>query len=55
MYQNSWVKNIHVLTVDQGLDCRLIELKWTKIELKEVLIPMLGERHIAMNFLKVIG
>ena len=44
-----------VITVDQALYCRLMELKWSVADYKEKLIPRLGGLHIAMNFLKVIG
>ena len=44
-----------VITVDQALYCKLMELKWSVEEYKEKLIPRLGGLHTAMNFLKVIG
>jgi hypothetical protein len=44
-----------VLSVDQALYCKLMELKWCNPEYKKRLIPRLGGLHISMNFLKVIG
>eukprot|EP00112_Aurelia_sp_Birch-Aquarium-sp1_P026470 Seg940.1 transcript_id=Seg940.1/GoldUCD/mRNA.D3Y31 product="hypothetical protein" protein_id=Seg940.1/GoldUCD/D3Y31 len=44
-----------VITVDQALYCKLMELKWIVTDYKTKLIPRLGGLHISMNFLKVIG
>lgn len=44
-----------VVTVDQALYCKLMELKWCVEEYQVKLIPRLGGLHIAMNFLKTIG
>lgn len=44
-----------VLTVDQALFCKLMELKWYVEEYRDKLIPRLGGLHTAMNFLKTIG
>ena len=44
-----------VLTVDQALFCKLMELKWSVEEYQDKLIPRLGGLHTAMNFLKAIG
>ena len=44
-----------VLTVDQALYCRLMELKWSVPEYQNKLIPRLGGLHVSMNFLKAIG
>lgn len=44
-----------VLTVDQALYCKLMELKWSVEEYQDKLIPRLGGLHTAMNFLKAIG
>jgi hypothetical protein len=44
-----------VLTVDQALFCKLMELKWSVEEYRDKLIPRLGGLHTAMNFLKAIG
>jgi hypothetical protein len=44
-----------VLTVDEALFCKLMELKWAKDEYQDFLIIRLGGLHTAMNFLKVIG
>lgn len=44
-----------VLTVDEGLYPKLMELKWSVEQYKDTLIPCLGGLHIAMNFLGVIG
>ena len=50
------MKQQHViLTVDEALYPKLLELKWSVEEYKDVLIPCLGGLHIAMNFLGVIG
>ena len=39
-----------VLTVDEGLFPKLMELKWSVSEYKDILIPHLGGLHTAMNF-----
>ncbi len=44
-----------VLTVDEALYPKLLDLKWSVEEYKDMLIPCLGGLHIAMNFLDVIG
>ena len=44
-----------VLTLDEALYPKLLELKWSVEEYKDMLIPCLGGLHIAMNFLGVIG
>ena len=44
-----------VLTVDQALYFKLMDLKWNVPEYKDKLIPRLGGLHISMNYLKVIG
>ena len=44
-----------VLTVDQALFCKVMELKWSVDEYRDKLIPRLGGLHTAMNFLKAIG
>ncbi|KAL8567664.1 hypothetical protein ACOMHN_054475 [Nucella lapillus] len=44
-----------VLTVDEALFCKLMELKWAKDEYQDFLIIRLGGLHTAMNFMKVIG
>ena len=44
-----------VITVDQALYYRLIQLKFVVPEYKEKLIVRLGGLHISMNFLGVIG
>ena len=44
-----------VITVDQALYCKLMELKWIVTDYKTKLIPRLGGLHISMNFLKIIG
>ena len=41
--------------IDEVLFPKLMELKWSVAEYKDVLIPCLGGLHIAMNFLGVIG
>jgi uncharacterized protein YdcH (DUF465 family) len=43
-----------VITVDEALYCKLMELKWSQ-EGYSFLIPRLGGLHTAMNFMKVIG
>ena len=40
-----------VITVDQALYCKLMELKWTIPEYLDKVIPCLGGLHILMNFL----
>ena len=44
-----------VLTVDQALYCKLVELIWNSDVFKERIILRLGGLHIKMNFQKVIG
>lgn len=44
-----------VITVDQALYCRLMQLKWSVPEYQNKLIPRLGGLHISMNCLKVLG
>jgi hypothetical protein len=44
-----------VLTVDQALYFKLMDLKWSVPEYRERLVPRMGGLHIAMNFLKCIG
>ncbi len=44
-----------VLTVDQALYFKLMDLKWNVADYKDKLILRLGGLHISMNFLKVIG
>ena len=44
-----------VITVDQALFCKLMELKWSVQEYKDKLFPRLGGLHTAMKFLKAIG
>ena len=44
-----------VLTVDEGLFPKLMELKWSVSEYKDILIPRLGGLHTAMNFQGYLG
>ena len=44
-----------VITVDQALYCKLVELKWIVPEYQEKLVVLLGGLHISMCFLKAIG
>ena len=44
-----------VVTVDQPLYCKLMEMKWEIPEFNKKLIVRLGGLHISMSFLKVIG
>lgn len=44
-----------VLTADQALYYKLMDLKWSVPAYKDRLIPRMGGLHIAMNFQKVIG
>lgn len=44
-----------VLTVDEALYCKLMELKWARDEYQDFLIVRLGGLHILMNFMKIIG
>ena len=43
-----------VITVDQALYYRLLELKWSHPQYQDKLIPRLGGLHVSMNFLKAI-
>lgn len=44
-----------IITVDQALYCKLVELKWAVPEYQEKLVVQLGGLHISMCFLKTIG
>jgi len=44
-----------VLTVDQALYCKLIEMHWMSDDFQEHIVLRMGGLHIALNFLKVIG
>ena len=44
-----------VLTVDEPLYCKLMELKWARTDYQDFLILRLGGLHTSMSFLKVIG
>ena len=44
-----------VITVDQALYCKLMQLKWSYPAYQDTLIPRLGGLHIQMTFEKVIG
>ena len=44
-----------VLTVDQALYFKLMDLKWSVPEYRERLVPRMVGLHIAMNFMKCIG
>ena len=44
-----------IITVDQALYCKLVELKWQVPQYQERLVVQLGGLHISMNFLKTIG
>ena len=54
---NTVVKRVlHVAqSVDEDLYPKLMELKWSVDQYKDILIPCLGGLHIAMNFLGVLG
>ena len=43
-----------VLMVDEALYPKLLELKWSVEEYKDMLIPCMGGLHIAMNCMGVI-
>ena len=44
-----------VLTVDEALYCKVMELKWAKDDYQDFLIARMGGLHISLTFLKVIG
>ena len=45
-----------VITVDQALYCKLVELKWSVPEYQDKLVVQLGGLHIStMCFLRTIG
>ncbi len=52
---NSLGQKYVVLTVDEALYCKLMDLKWAKKEYQEFLSLRLGGLHTAMNFMKAIG
>ena len=43
-----------VITVDQALYYRLMELKWSLLQYQDKLFPRLGGLHVSMHFLKAI-
>lgn len=50
-----YLQQTHViLMIDQALFLALIQLKWTALEYKNILIPYLRGLDISMNFLKVL-
>ena len=44
-----------VLTVDEALFLKLMEIKWGVPKYKDVLVPRLGGLHTAVNFHRVLG
>ena len=48
-------EHVIILTVDEALNPKLIELKWSVDRYKDVLLPSLGGLHIGMNFLDILG
>ena len=40
-----------VITVDEALFSKLMELKWAKAEYQDILVVILGGLHTAMRFL----
>lgn len=48
-------KKYAVITTDQALYCKLLELVWSSPVFRERIKLRMGGLHIAMNFLKVIG
>jgi hypothetical protein len=44
-----------VITVDQALYFKLMDLKWSVPRYKDSVFPRLGGLHIARNFMKCIG
>lgn len=48
-------KKYTVITVDQALYFKLMDLKWSVPRYKDSVFPRLGGLHIAMNFMKCIG
>jgi len=50
------MEQLHVvLTMDEAIYLKLQELRWSVEEHKDILIPCLGELHIAIYILGVIG
>jgi hypothetical protein len=48
-------KKYTVITVNQALYFKLMDLKWSVPRYKDSVFPRLGGLHIAMNFMKCIG
>lgn len=48
-------QNHEVITVDEALYCKLMELKWANADYMDHLIVRLGGLHTAMKFMAVIG
>lgn len=44
-----------VITVDEALFCKLMELKWANDDYLDCLVVRLGGLHIALKFMEVIG
>lgn len=44
-----------VLTVDQALHCKLLDIKWSSPIFQERIILKMGGLHIALNYMKAIG
>lgn len=44
-----------LITEDEALFCKLMELKWAKVNYQDCLIVRLGGMHTAMKFMHVIG
>ena len=44
-----------VITIDQALYCKLVELKWSVPKYQDKLVIQLGGLHISMCFLRTIG
>lgn len=56
MYISNRLEQRHtVITVDQALYFKLMDLKWSVPEYRDILVPRMGGLHIAMNFMKCIG
>lgn len=44
-----------IITVDEALFCKLMELKWANPDYMDCLVVRLGGLHTAMKFMSVIG
>ena len=52
---NSLDQQYIIITADEAIFCKLMELKYANADLRRILIVRLGGLHTAMAFMKAIG